>query len=170
MKLNPKANLLVPDQKTGPEGFSRTTHLGIGAHQDDLEFMAYEGILACYDRADQWFGGVIMTDGRSSSRKGPYAGWTDDQIAAERVKEQHQAAIAGPHETGGAVRNVVVLAAVGRPVKDDLLGANGNRDEYRGERQSRGTHHPVHGSGHRHLARAPRLERATLGNWRDRGI
>ena len=97
MKLNPKANLLVPDQKMGPEAFSRTTHLGIGAHQDDLEFMAYEGILACYDRADQWFGGVIMTDGRSSSRKGPYAGWTDDQIAAERVKEQHQAAIIGQY-------------------------------------------------------------------------
>jgi len=97
MNLNPKANLLIPDQATGPAAFSRTTHLGIGAHQDDLEFMAYEGILACYDRADRWFGGVIMTDGRSSSRKGPYAGWTDDQIAAERIKEQHAAARIGQY-------------------------------------------------------------------------
>ena len=97
MKLNPKANLLIPDQATGPAAFSRTTHLGIGAHQDDLEFMAFEGILACYDRPDRWFGGVIMTDGRSSSRKGPYAGWTDDQIAAERVKEQHAAARLGQY-------------------------------------------------------------------------
>jgi len=95
MKLNPKANLLIPDQATGPAAFARTTHLGIGAHQDDLEFMAFEGILACYDRPDRWFGGIIMTDGRSSSRKGPYAGWTDDQIAAERVKEQHAAARLG---------------------------------------------------------------------------
>lgn len=97
MKLNPKANLLIPDQATGPDAFSRTTHLGIGAHQDDLEFMAFEGILACYDRTDRWFGGVIMTDGRSSSRKGPYAGWSDDQIAAERVKEQHAAARIGQY-------------------------------------------------------------------------
>ena len=57
--------------------------------------MAFEGILACYDRSDRWFGGIIMTDGRGSSRKGPYAGWTDDQIAAERVKEQHAAARLG---------------------------------------------------------------------------
>ncbi len=95
MQLNPKANLWIPDQTSGPAAFSRTTHLGIGAHQDDLEFMAYEGIVACYDQADQWFGGVIMTDGRSSSRKGPYANWTDDQIAAERIKEQHAAAKIG---------------------------------------------------------------------------
>ena len=86
MKLNPKADLFIPDQQTGPGAFARTTHLGIGAHQDDLEFMAYEGILACYDKPDRWFGGVIMTDGRSSSRKGPYAGWSDDQIAAVQAQ------------------------------------------------------------------------------------
>ena len=97
MKLNPKADLLIPDQTDGPAAFARTTHLGIGAHQDDLEFMAFEGILACYDRPDRWFGGIIMTDGRSSSRKGPYAGWSDDQIAAERVKEQHAAARLGQY-------------------------------------------------------------------------
>lgn len=97
MKLNPKADLLIPDQTDGPAAFARTTHLGIGAHQDDLEFMAFEGILACYDRSDRWFGGIIMTDGRSSSRKGPYAGWTDDQIAAERIKEQHAAARLGQY-------------------------------------------------------------------------
>ncbi|NBX35598.1 PIG-L family deacetylase, partial [bacterium] len=97
MKLNPKANMLIPDQASGPAAFARTTHLGIGAHQDDLEFMAFEGILACYDRPDRWFGGIIMTDGRSSSRKGPYAGWSDDQIAAERIREQHAAARLGQY-------------------------------------------------------------------------
>lgn len=97
MKLNPKADLLIPDGTSGPTAIARTTHLGIGAHQDDLEFMAYEGILACYDRPDRWFGGVIMTDGRSSSRKGPYAAWTDDQMAAERIKEQHAAAQIGQY-------------------------------------------------------------------------
>jgi LmbE family N-acetylglucosaminyl deacetylase len=97
MKLNPKSDLWIPDDAKGPTAFSRTTHLGIGAHQDDLEFMAYEGILAGYNRDDQWFGGVIMTDGRSSSRKGPYANWTDDQIAAERIKEQRAAAKIGQY-------------------------------------------------------------------------
>lgn len=131
MKLNPKADLLIPDQTDGPAAFARTTHLGIGAHQDDLEFMAFEGILACYDRSDRWFGGIIMTDGRSSSRKGPYAGWTDDQIAAERIKEQHAAARLGQYsfiaqlgyqskEVRGAdktdpVDDLVTLLAAARP-------------------------------------------------------
>jgi LmbE family N-acetylglucosaminyl deacetylase len=131
MKLNPKADLLIPDRTDGPAAFARTTHLGIGAHQDDLEFMAFEGILACYDRSDRWFGGIIMTDGRSSSRKGPYAGWTDDQIAAERVKEQHAAAHIGQYsfiaqlgyqskEVRGAdktepVDDLVALLAAARP-------------------------------------------------------
>ena len=97
MKLNPKADLWVPDEVQGPPAFSRTTHLGIGAHQDDLEFMAYEGILACYEKPTEWFGGVIMTDGRSSSRRGPYANWTDDQIAAERIREQRLAAQIGQY-------------------------------------------------------------------------
>jgi LmbE family N-acetylglucosaminyl deacetylase len=118
MKLNPKANLLVPDQQTGPAAFSRTTHLGIGAHQDDLEFMAYEGILACIDRSDRWFGGVIMTDGRSSSRKGPYAGWTDDQIAAERIKEQHQAAVIGQYSF---IAQLGYLSKEVRPANDPAV-------------------------------------------------
>lgn len=97
MKLNPKADLLVPDGLAGAEAFSRTTHLGIGAHQDDLEFMAFHGILECYDRSDRWFGGVTITDGRGSSRAGPYKDWTDDQIAAERVQEQRRAAVMGQY-------------------------------------------------------------------------
>ena len=31
----------------------RITHLGIGAHQDDLEFMAFHGILECRASKDQ---------------------------------------------------------------------------------------------------------------------
>ena len=70
MKLNPKADLLIPDQTEGPTAFARTTHLGIGAHQDDLEFMAFHGILACFAREDRWFGGVTCTNGAGSSRSG----------------------------------------------------------------------------------------------------
>lgn len=109
MKLNPKADLLVPDNLNGPEAFSRTTHLGVGAHQDDLEFMAFHGILECYDRTDRWFGGVTITDGRGSSRAGPYKDWTDDQIAAERVHEQRRAAVMGQYS---------FIAQLGYPSKE----------------------------------------------------
>lgn len=95
MKLNPNADLFIPDGKALPEAVARTTHLGIGAHQDDLEFMAYHGIAECFHRNDRWFGGVILTDGKGSSRAGPYGEWTDDQVAAERVQEQRRAAVLG---------------------------------------------------------------------------
>jgi LmbE family N-acetylglucosaminyl deacetylase len=88
---------VTPDGKTGLDAISRTTHLGIGAHQDDLEFMAFHGILTCYDRTDRWFGGVTITDGRGSSRAGKFKDWTDDQIAAERIREQEAAAVIGQY-------------------------------------------------------------------------
>ncbi len=97
MSLNPLAKLMIPDAVAGSQALARTTHLGIGAHQDDLEFMAFHGILACYDRSDLWFGGVTITDGRGSSRAGQFKEWTDDQIAAERVREQEAAAVLGEY-------------------------------------------------------------------------
>ena len=97
ISLNSLARFVTPDGKTGPDAISRTTHLGIGAHQDDLEFMAFHGILACYDRTDRWFGGVTITDGRGSSRAGQFKDWTDDQIAAERIREQEAAAVIGQY-------------------------------------------------------------------------
>ena len=107
----------------GPAALSRTTHLGIGAHQDDLEFMAFHGILACYDRADRWFGGVTITDGRGSSRAGKFKDWTDDQIAAERIREQEAAAAIGQYSFiaqlgygSAAVRDAKQTA-----VREDLL-------------------------------------------------
>ena len=120
--LNPLARLVIPDGKAGSEAIARTTHLGIGAHQDDLEFMAFHGILACYDRTDRWFGGVTITDGRGSSRAGKFKDWTDDQIAAERIREQEAAATIGKYSFiaqlgfgSAAVRDAKETA-----VRDDL--------------------------------------------------
>lgn len=106
--LNPRARLMIPDGLTAPEALRRTTHLGIGAHQDDLEFMAFHGILACYDQKDRWFGGVTITDGRGSSRAGKFQDWTDDQIAAERIREQDAAAVIGQY---------AFMAQLGHPSK-----------------------------------------------------
>jgi LmbE family N-acetylglucosaminyl deacetylase len=97
IKLNPLARLTIPDGKTVPDAIIRTTHLGIGAHQDDLEFMAFHGILACYDKDDRWFGGVTITDGRGSSRAGKFKEWSDEQIAVERIREQEAAAVIGQY-------------------------------------------------------------------------
>jgi LmbE family N-acetylglucosaminyl deacetylase len=97
IKLNPLARLTIPDGLSGSSAVTRTTHLGIGAHQDDLEFMAFHGILACYDKKDRWFGGVTITDGRGSSRAGKFKDWSDDQIAAERIREQESAAVIGQY-------------------------------------------------------------------------
>ena len=97
ISLNPLAKLMIPDAAVGSPALARTTHLGIGAHQDDLEFMAFHGILTCYEQSDLWFGGVTITDGRGSSRAGKFKDWTDDQIAAERVKEQEAAAALGKY-------------------------------------------------------------------------
>lgn len=120
--LNPLARLTIPDGLTGSPAIARTTHLGIGAHQDDLEFMAFHGILACYDRTDRWFGGVTITDGRGSSRAGKFQDWTDDQIAAERIREQEAAARIGQYSFiaqlgfgSAAVRDASQTA-----VRDDL--------------------------------------------------
>ena len=122
ISLNPLARLVTPDGKTGPDAISRTTHLGIGAHQDDLEFMAFHGILTCYDRTDRWFGGVTITDGRGSSRAGQFKDWTDDQIAAERIREQEAAAVIGQYSFVAQLGfgSAAVRDAQQSAVRDDL--------------------------------------------------
>ena len=94
---HPKADLFIPDGAPTAPAVGRCTHLGIGAHQDDLEFMALHGILECFRKADQWFGGVTCTDGAGSARSGPYAGFTDEAMKAVRVREQQAAALTGEY-------------------------------------------------------------------------
>ncbi|MSS99617.1 MAG: PIG-L family deacetylase [Opitutales bacterium] len=122
IKLNPLARLTIPDGKTVPDAISRTTHLGIGAHQDDLEFMAFHGILACYDKDDRWFGGVTITDGRGSSRAGKFKEWSDEQIAAERIREQEAAAVIGQYSFIAQLgfNNAAVRDAQQTAVRDEL--------------------------------------------------
>ena len=46
----PNAQIFVPDGSTPDAALARTTHMGISAHQDDLEIMAIDGILTCFNR------------------------------------------------------------------------------------------------------------------------
>jgi LmbE family N-acetylglucosaminyl deacetylase len=98
MKLhNAMAQVFVPDGKPVADALKRITHLGIGAHQDDLEFMAFHGILECFANEAKWFGGVTCTNGAGSSRTGAYAQFTDAQMMTVRRTEQNNAAIIGQY-------------------------------------------------------------------------
>jgi len=89
------ASVFVPDGAAAEDAFRRVTHLGIGAHQDDLEIMAFHGIQKCFTSRELWFGGVTSTDGAGSPRAGEYASYSDADMAALRRREQEKAAILG---------------------------------------------------------------------------
>ena len=90
---NQNADLFIPDDSEPSQALGRTTHLGVGAHQDDLEVMALHGILACYKQSEKWFGGVTVTNGAGSSRINEYADYTDEQMQDVRAEEQRKAAV-----------------------------------------------------------------------------
>jgi len=91
------AELFIPDDFPPGDALSRTTHLGIGAHQDDLEIMALTGILECFQREDKWFCGVVVTNGSGSPREDLYKDYTDDEMRLVRRKEQKKAALIGEY-------------------------------------------------------------------------
>lgn len=82
----------VPDGRDRAEAARRTTHLGIGAHADDLEFLAYPAVLTCYDAEDFWFAGVVCTDGTGSPGGGDLR---TESLAEGRAAEQRKAAEIG---------------------------------------------------------------------------
>ena len=98
MNFNQKtAQLFIPDGAPAAEALTRTTHMAFGAHQDDLEIMAIDGILTCFQQPAKWFTGVIVTNGRGSPRSGIYANYSDDQMWEVRNKEQKTAAVIGDY-------------------------------------------------------------------------
>jgi LmbE family N-acetylglucosaminyl deacetylase len=93
---HPDADIYVPYAGRTPEAALATvTHLAVGAHQDDLEIMAYSGICDCLETTGKAFGGVVVTNGAGSSRIGAYAHYTDEQMQAVRREEQRRAADLG---------------------------------------------------------------------------
>lgn len=95
--MSQPADLFIPDNVSAPEAQARTSHLGIGAHQDDLEFMAYHGIATCYGQDGAWFSGITCTDGGGSARSGAFADKTDHEMKAIRADEQRRAAEIGQY-------------------------------------------------------------------------
>ena len=98
MKLSEaSAEIWVPDGLGEEAALKRTTHMSIAAHQDDVEIMALEGILAGFGSSEKWFTAVIVTNGAGSPRDGIYGKYTDDQMQAVRKFEQKKAAFVGEY-------------------------------------------------------------------------
>lgn len=89
------AEIFIPDGDAVETALSRTTHLCISAHQDDIEIMAAQPILECFQQMDKWFMGVVVTDGRGSPRDALYKEYSDDQMRLVRFMEQRKAAYVG---------------------------------------------------------------------------
>ena len=93
----PTAEVYIPDDLPLEQALARTTHLCIAAHQDDIEIMAAQPILECFQQKDIWFTGVVVTDGRGSPRDNLYKDYTDEEMRLVRFKEQRKAAIVGEY-------------------------------------------------------------------------
>ncbi len=110
MKLfNSSVEIFVPDGTEIEVAIKRTTHMAIGAHQDDLEIMAYHGIEACFQSEDLFFFGCVVTNGAGSARGSIYQNFTDEEMIKVRREEQIKAAQMGKY---GA------LASLGYPSRE----------------------------------------------------
>ncbi|MEP6672195.1 MAG: PIG-L family deacetylase [Chthoniobacter sp.] len=120
---HPSADIFIPDGKDPAAALGRITHLGVGAHQDDLEFMAFHGIQACYHSEADWFGGVTCTNGAGSSRTGSYAKYSDEEMMGVRRQEQRQAAIVGRYAAMVQLDypSKIVKDPCDERLKDDLI-------------------------------------------------
>ena len=126
------AQVFVPDGQPVEAALARTTHLGISAHQDDLEIMAIDGILKCFQQPDRWFTGVVVTNGSGSPRTGLYANTTDEEMQAIRVVEQQKAAIVGDYAAQVLLdypSSVVKNSANKGPVQDLITVLEATRPE-----------------------------------------
>ncbi|PYQ39660.1 MAG: PIG-L family deacetylase, partial [Acidobacteria bacterium] len=136
MKLSrPGAEIWMPDGRAPAEALSRTTHMGIGAHQDDVEILAQRGILDCFDRRDRWFTAVVVTDGAGSARTGPYADYTDDQMRAVRRLEQKKAGLVGDYasadvKTPKAPPVIADLAAILSAARPEVVYTHNLADKH----------------------------------------
>lgn len=94
---NDSTQVFIPDGQDPDDAYNRTTHLAIVAHQDDIEIIAIDGILACYQRKDRWFAGLVVTNGAGSARADIYKDYSDEDMRAVRNKEQFKAAYIGEY-------------------------------------------------------------------------
>lgn len=130
---NPTAEIYIPDNLPVTQALERTTHLAIGAHQDDLEIMAAGAILQCYQQPDKWFTGVVVTDGRGSPRDDLYRNYTDEEMRLVRFKEQKKAAFIGEYAAQVLLdypSKAIKDGSNQQPVEDLVFLLNASRPQY----------------------------------------
>jgi LmbE family N-acetylglucosaminyl deacetylase len=105
--------------------------MAIGAHQDDIEIIAFNGILECFRDEARWFCGVVVTDGAGAPRNRLTQDYAEDEMVTVRRKEQKKAAVVGEYGAqvfldypssevrdsshGAPVEDLVVLLELARP-------------------------------------------------------
>lgn len=92
-----KVDIYIPSGEDEKKALERTTHLAVSAHQDDIEFMAYDGILKCFMQDDKYFTAVVATNGSGSPRSGLYGDYSDEHMMSVRKQEQKKAAVVGDY-------------------------------------------------------------------------
>lgn len=115
------AQIFVPDGLPAEQALARTTHMAISAHQDDIEIMAMDGVLQCFQRSDRGFTGVVVTNGAGSPRTSLYANFSDTEMQQVRIKEQKKAAVVGEYAAQVLLdypSSAVKSAADKNPVED----------------------------------------------------
>lgn len=140
---NSHADIFVPDGTAQPAALERTTHLAVGAHQDDLEFMAAHGVVECFQNGARWFTGVVVTDGGGSARDFEYKDYSDERMRAVRQLEQRKAAYVGEYSAmlqlghpSGAVKDaaepavVADLTAILRATRPELVYTHNLADKH----------------------------------------
>lgn len=88
-------DIYIPKGIDAAKALKKTTHLAVSAHQDDIEFMAYHGILECFGKDDKNFSAVVATNGSGSPRSGIYSDCSDEHMMIIRKEEQKKAAAIG---------------------------------------------------------------------------
>jgi len=93
----PQANFYAPQGQDPSKALASTTHMGIGAHADDLEILAFPGIASCFQDPKKHFSGIVVTDGSGAPRTGRFSSTPDTQLIPIRQKEQRAAADLGKY-------------------------------------------------------------------------
>ncbi|HOO22738.1 MAG TPA: PIG-L family deacetylase [Clostridia bacterium] len=104
--------VFVPENTDEKLALSRTTHMAIAAHQDDIELMALHGILECFGLRDKHFTAIITADGAGSPRNGLYKDFSDEEMIRVRIEEQKKAAVVGEYSA------LVMLGYSSKEIKD----------------------------------------------------
>lgn len=91
----PGAEIYIPDGAPESDALARVSHVIVGAHQDDVEFMGFPLIKDAYGTSTPRLAAVILSNGAGSPRSGVYADCSDADMQEIRRREQRLAADVG---------------------------------------------------------------------------